>query len=148
MAFSFCGSSFSLRGKRHRVPCFSLALLDACLQDALSVLLKLRGYIILFSVLSNVITHIPRMRQKVPLFPPAFWKLQAESRRHWPHLLIPQSYMILPRFWLWRSLLFSMQTGRSGKSTPYLFVAIFTKMLLALLDISVKYSALRCFRAF
>ena len=92
----------------------SLALLDACLQDALSVLLKLGGYIILFAVLSNVITHIPRIRAESAAFSPAFWKLQAESLPSLPHLLIRKvSCDIAPVSGFWRSLLFHAKQGVS-----------------------------------
>lgn len=98
MAFSFCGSSFSLREKKTSSPVLSLALLDACLQDALSVLLKLGGYIILFSVLSNVITHIPRMRAESAAFFSCFLEITGGIPAVTAAFAYPQSYMILLPF--------------------------------------------------
>ena len=98
MAFFFCGSSFSLREKKTSSPVLSLTLLDACLQDALSVLLKLGGYIILFAVLSNVITHIPRIRAESAAFFSCFLEITGGIPAVTAAFAYPQSYVILLPF--------------------------------------------------
>ena len=134
MAFFFCGSSFSLREKKTSSPVLSLALLDACLQDALSVLLKLGGYIILFSVLFNVITHIPRMRAESAAFFSCFLEITGGIPAVTAAFAYPQSYVILLPFLAFGGLCSFMQTGSVIKDTPLsLRSYFFTKILLALL---------------
>ena len=134
MAFFFCGSSFSLREKKTSSPVLSLALLDACLQDALSVLLKLGGYIILFSVISNMITHIPRMRAESAAFFSCFLEITGGIPAVTAAFAYPQSYVILLPFLAFGGLCSFMQTGSVIKDTPLsLRSYFFTKILLALL---------------
>lgn len=131
-ALFFCGRSFSFREKKASSPVLSLALLDACLQDAITVLLKLGGYIILFSVLSNVIAHMPRIRAESAAFLSCFLEITGGIPAVTAAFSYPRSYMILLPFLAFGGLCSFMQTGSVIKDTPLsLRSYFFTKVLLA-----------------
>ena len=107
MAFFFCGSSFSLREKKTSSPVLSLALLDACLQDALSVLLKLGGYIIFFFRLIQCDhTHTPHACRKCRFFLLLSGNYRRNPCRHCRICLSAKLCDIAPVSGFWRSLLF------------------------------------------
>lgn len=97
---------------------FSMALLDSCILDAIMVMLRLCGYVMLFAILANAASHLP--------FLPAAWAacLTAllEITNGVPAVIqafeTPYCLVILLPFLAFGGVCSIMQTGSVIKDTP------------------------------
>ncbi len=122
------------REKKTSKPVLSLALLDACIYDAITVLLKLGGYILLFAILSNAITYIPYLSLQKASFLISALEITNGIPAISDAFPYPESYLLLLPFLAFGGFCSIMQTGSVIKDTPLsLRNYFFTKILLAFL---------------
>ena len=122
------------REKKTSKPVLSLALLDACIYDAITVLLKLGGYILLFAILSNAITYIPYLSLQKASFLISALEITNGIPAISDAFPYPESYLLLLPFLAFGGFCSIMQTGSVIKDTPLsLRNYFFTKILLTFL---------------
>lgn len=122
------------REKKTSKPVLSLALLDACIYDAITVLLKLGGYILLFAILSNAITYIPYLSLQKASFLISALEITNGIPAISDAFPYPESYLLLLPFLAFGGFCSIMQTGSVIKDTPLsLPNYFFTKILLTFL---------------
>lgn len=122
------------REKKTSKPVLSLALLDACIYDAITVLLKLGGYILLFAILSNAITYIPYLSLQKTSFLISALEITNGIPAISDAFPYPESYLLLLPFLAFGGFCSIMQTGSVIKDTPLsLRNYFFTKILLTFL---------------
>lgn len=122
------------REKKTSKPVLSLALLDACIYDAITVLLKLGGYILLFAILSNAITYIPYLSLQKASFLLSALEITNGIPAISDAFPYPESYLLLLPFLAFGGFCSIMQTGSVIKDTPLsLRNYFFTKILLTFL---------------
>lgn len=122
------------REKKTSKPVLSLALLDACIYDAITVLLKLGGYILLFAILSNAITYTPYLSLQKASFLISALEITNGIPAISDAFPYPESYLLLLPFLAFGGFCSIMQTGSVIKDTPLsLRNYFFTKILLTFL---------------
>ena len=110
----------------------SFALFDACISDAIAVMLKLGGYITLFAVLSNAIANIPHLSSGCAALLCAAFEITNGIPAVMAAFPYPQSYVILLPFLTFGGVCSLMQTGSVIKDTPLSWRSYFLcKLLLA-----------------
>lgn len=111
----------------------TFALFDACISDAIAVLLKLGGYIMLFAVLSNAIANIPHLSSCTSALLCAALEITNGIPAIKDAFPYPQSYQILLPFLTFGGICSLMQTGSVIKDTPLSWRNYFLcKLLLAI----------------
>lgn len=130
----FQRNTHSFRGKKTSKPVLSLALLDACIYDAITVLLKLGGYVLLFAILANAITYIPCLSLQKASLLISFLEITNGIPAVIHAFAYPASYLLLLPFLAFGGICSFMQTGSVIKDTPLsLRNYFFTKILLTFL---------------
>ena len=128
--------------KKASNPTFSFALFDACISDAITVILKLGAYIMVFAVLSNAIANIPRLPKKYAALLCAALEITNGITAVKDAFPFPQNYLILLPFLAFGGICSLMQTGSVIKDTPLSWRNYFLCKLL--LSVPVLFAGLLC----
>lgn len=114
-------------------PSFSLSLFDSCISDAISVILKLGCYIMLFAVLANAAANLLPISHKAAALLTAGLEITNGVPAVIQAFPSPLSLVILLPFLAFGGLCSTMQTGSVMKDTPLLWHRYLSgKLLLAI----------------
>lgn len=97
---------------------FSIHMLDTCISDAINVILKLGGYIMLFAILSNAAAHLPSVPQTAAALLTAALEITNGVPAIWRAFPQPAGMVILLPFLAFGGICSIMQTGSVIKDTP------------------------------
>ena len=97
---------------------FSLSLLDNCISDAISVMLRLCGYIMLFAILANAASHIPLLSKETAALLTAALEITNGVPAIIQAFQKPYCLIVLLPFLAFGGICSIMQTGSVIKDTP------------------------------